>query len=199
LIKILDKKKKLFDYLYRNFFCKNKNILISGGTSIKSSMREALKKSKKINCKLILTDERLVSLNSKLRNDNFFKYLIKKKILKKNNFLNYNYKSYSCKKISKINNMLKKIKINDAVMGLGKDGHLASIFDTNYSDQSNFYLVNNSPKKPKKRITIALKNIHKCKNIILIASMKNKAKEIKNIRNNKLLKNNLKKLKLLIF
>jgi 6-phosphogluconolactonase/glucosamine-6-phosphate isomerase/deaminase len=84
-------------------------------------------------------------------------------------------------------------------MGLGKDGHLASIFDTNYSDQSNFYLVNNSPKKPKKRITIALKNIHKCKNIILIASMKNKAKEIKNIRNNKLLKNNLKKLKLLIF
>ena len=31
--------------------------------------------------------------------------------------------------------MLKKIKINDGVMGLGKDGHLASIFDTNYSDQ----------------------------------------------------------------
>tara|TARA_B110000503_G_scaffold131768_1_gene206840 strand:- start:1503 stop:1991 length:489 start_codon:yes stop_codon:yes gene_type:complete len=160
---------------------------------------EAVKKSKKINCKLILSDERLVSLNSNLRNDVFFKYLIKKKILKKNNFLNYNYKSYSHRKISKLNSRVKKIRINNAIMGLGKDGHLASIFNLDYSDQSNFYLINNSPKIPRARITIALKNIHKCKNIILIASKKNKAKEIKNIRNNKLLKNNLKKLKLLIF
>jgi len=199
LITILDNKSKLFNYLYKKFFCKNQNILISGGSSIKSILYEAVKKSKKINSKLILADERLVSLNSNLRNDIFFKGLIKKKILKKKNFINYNYKFYSKKKIDKLNDRVKKMTINVAIMGLGSNGHVASIFNLKNKNLSNFYLINNSPKIPRSRITISLKNIHKCKNIILVAAKKNKEKEIRNIRNNSLLKNNLRKLKLLIF
>ena len=88
--------------------------------------------------------------------------------------------------------------INVAIMGLGSNGHVASIFNLKNKNLSNFYLINNSPKIPRSRITISLKNIHKCKNIILVVAKKNKEKEISNIRNNSLLKNNLRKLKLLI-
>ena len=43
-----------------------------------------------------------------------------------------------------------------------------------------FYFINNSLKFPKKRVTVSLEKINKCKKIFFIASRKKKNKEIAN-------------------
>ena len=55
------------------------NLIISGGGTIKSVMKYCDKNTNFLNHQILLSDERLVGLNSKLRNDVFFKKMIKKK------------------------------------------------------------------------------------------------------------------------
>ena len=196
---IQNKKNNLFDFLYNNYLNNKKNILISGGSSIKAILKIAINKKYSLKTNFILADERLVKLNSRLRNDLFFKKLIKKKIIKKKNFINYNYNNYNLKKIISLNNKISKLKIDTCLLGLGSNGHIASVFDLNEREKKNFYLIGNSPKIPRSRVTIALTNIKKCKNIIIVSSKKNKMKEIKNISKNLLLKNILNKITLLIY
>ena len=63
----------MLEKIFRN----RNSIIISGGNTIKDLLKDY---KHKIFCKkILLSDERLVKKNSNLRNDKFFKSLIKKR------------------------------------------------------------------------------------------------------------------------
>lgn len=169
----------------RNILNSQRPIIISGGNTIKGILK--INKDKIKNKKVLLSDERLVKINSKLRNDLFFKKLVKQNILNSNQLINYKYEKFDEKKIQDMINEIKKIEFYYAILSLGSNGHFASIFNFN-NEKADYYFINNSYKFPKKRVTISLNKISKCKKIIFIGSRKNKINEIKNFNRNNLLK-----------
>ena len=174
---------------------KKKPIIISGGNTIKQLLNNYDKKI--CNRKILISDERLVKITSKLRNDIFFKKLIEKKILKSNQIINYKLDIFKQKEIDDFSNRIKKTKFYAAILSLGSNGHFASIFDL-HKRYKDFYFINNSPKFPKRRLTVSLRKISKCNKIYFIASRKNKEKEIKNFTKNKFIQNMDKK-KIVLF
>ena len=175
---------------------KKSSVIISGGNTIKGILKNYDKPIS--NTFVLLSDERLVKKSSKLRNDLFFKKLIKKKILKSFQFINYKYCDFSVDKINNISKKIEKINFKYAILSLGSNGHFASIFTTK-NESKDFYFVNDSPKFPKKRVTVSLEKISKCEKIFFIAYRKKKKREIKNFYNNKLIKKFKKKVELLSF
>lgn len=161
-----------------NKILKGKNsIIISGGSTIKNILKNY---KYKILCKkILLSDERLVKNYSKLRNDLFFRNLIKKNILKPKQLINYTLDYLDEKKVNSISSKINQIIFDYAILSLGNNGHFASIFETN-NNNKDFYFINNSLKFPKKRVTVSLEKINKCKKIFFIASRKKKNKEIAN-------------------
>lgn len=129
----------------------------------------------------LFLDERIVEKNSKELNYNLLKNLflndlIKKKLISKSQIINFNI-SLDDKKI--ITDATKKIKkIDIALFGAGEDNHIASIFKNSISlkSKNSFFIEYNSPKSPKKRISVTPKII---KNsicfIFFISSKKKKA------------------------
>jgi 6-phosphogluconolactonase/glucosamine-6-phosphate isomerase/deaminase len=191
--------KSCFFYIYNNIEPK-KNIIISGGSTVKSILRYCNNKYNLKNNKILLTDERLVPNNSNLRNDNFFYKLIKNKLINKKNFLHYPFSYFSEQKLNNFNNVIKKINFDYAIVSLGKDNHIASIFPKNNNININkeYYFIENSPKRPKKRVTISLKKIKKSKKIFLIANRNKRIDDLKKIKTSKIYKSLKKKLILII-
>jgi 6-phosphogluconolactonase/glucosamine-6-phosphate isomerase/deaminase len=148
--------------------------------------------------KILLSDERIVKRGSNLRNDVFFYNLIKKKLINKKNF--YNFKGQLINKIEakKLERQISKLNLEIAILALGSNGHIASIFKIEAKNKSNFYFIENSPKYPKKRFTISIQKISKCKIIYLIASSSHRKKEIMQIKNNFLIKKIKQKIQLLL-
>ena len=181
---------------FNKILSKNEPIIISGGTTIKKILENYHYKI--YNKKILLSDERLVRSSSKLRNDFFFKKLLKKKIIKSAQLINYKHSSYNKLEIDNISRRIKKIKFKYAILSLGNKGHFASIFEEG-NNLDDFYYINNSPKFPKKRVTVSLQKISKCKMIYFIATRKDKKIEIKNFYKNKLIKKFKKKVKLFTF
>ena len=102
----------MLEKIFRN----RNSIIISGGNTIKDLLKDY---KHKIFCKkILLSDERLVKKNSNLRNDKFFKSLIKKKIIKHKQFINYNYKKLDEKKINTFSNKISKLKFDYALLSL---------------------------------------------------------------------------------
>ena len=58
---------------------------------------------------------------------------------------------------------------------------MASIFDYNISTNLNYFFVDNSPKKPKKRVSISPKLLIDSNKIIIVAQRTKKRKEINDI------------------
>lgn len=171
--------------------------IISGGNTIKYLLKNY--NGKIYNKKILISDERLVNVNSKLRNDLFFKKLVKKKILKAEQIISYKYGEFDHKKIINFSNKIKRISFSNAILSLGSKGHFASIFHLN-KEINDFYFINNSEKFPKKRVTVSLKKILKCKKIFFLASRKKRADEIKNFKKNKLIKQlGMRKVSLITF
>lgn len=170
--------------------------IISGGNTIKSLFKNL---NIPLNNKILLSDERLVKRSSNLRNDKFFKKLIKKKLIKKNSFIHYNSSIFNKLELLRLNKKIQNIHFKYAILSLGSNGHFASIFNTQQNKQ-NYYLIKNSPKFPSKRVTISLEKLKLCEQIYLICSLKNKKKEIQNYHKNKLMKKiGLRKFKLFIY
>ena len=165
----------------------NKNnypLIISGGNTIKDIFINLDQKIRNI---ILLSDERIVKKNSKLRNDIIFDKLIKKKLILRKNFISYKLSRINEKNLSELNKKINKFNFKFAILSLGSNGHFASIFKKQKESQS-YYFIQNAPKFPKTRVTISLKKLKKCNKIIFIASIKNKKKEIKNFNKNKLVK-----------
>ena len=179
------KNKKEIIHMLEKIFRNRNSIIISGGNTIKDLLKDY---KHKIFCKkILLSDERLVKKNSNLRNDKFFKSLIKKKIIKHKQLVNYNYQELDEKKINTFSNKVSKLKFDYALLSLGSNGHFASIFKIN-NTKKNFYSIKNSPKYPKRRVTLSLDKISKSKKIFFLASRKNKKNEVLNFQKYKLIK-----------
>lgn len=184
MIKTFQNKLQLFKKLIYIIKSNKEPFIISGGNTIKELFKNL---NTKITNTILLSDERLVKSNSKIRNSFFFKKLMLKRYILKKNFIYYKSSKVNYKELENINKRIKQIKFKFAILSLGSSGHLASIFKLN-KERFDFYLINNSPKFPKSRVTVSLKKIKKCNKIIIIASKKNKINEIKNFYKNPLIK-----------
>ena len=177
----------------------NKNnypLIISGGNTIKDIFINLDQKIRNI---ILLSDERIVKKNSKLRNDIIFDKLIKKKLILRKNFISYKLSRINEKNLSELNKKINKFNFKIAILSLGSNGHFASIFKKQKESHS-YYFIQNAPKFPKTRVTISLKKLKKCNKIIFLSSIKNKKKEIKNFNKNKLVKFlGFKKVRLLVY
>ena len=151
------------------------NIIFSGGRSLLGLF--VLLDEKKIfkNCSnLYLSDERLVKQNNIHSN-----YKILNSFFGKKKYLNiFNiYESYINYKEKNSKNYLSKIsqevpphnKIDAAILGVGKDGHIASIFEDMFVIDSNNILVILKNKYEKfDRISFSLEYLSKIKKIYII-------------------------------
>ena len=195
----IDKKKKSKSRL---------SFVLTGGSSPVNLYKKLAKSNIDwSNIDLFWGDERFVSnksknSNFKLANDLF----IKKVKIKKQNLFYINTKRKDINQSSveyqnKIKNYFKnkKIKFDICLLGMGNDGHVASIFpNTNILKKSIVSPVNRGDFK---RITIGLKVINNSKKIFLWLSKKSKTSIFKKLRlkGKKIPINNLNKKKLYCF
>ena len=196
----IDKKKKSKSRL---------SFVLTGGSSPVNLYKKLAKSNIDwSNIDLFWGDERFVSnksknSNFKLANDLF----IKKVKIKKQNLFYINTKRKDINQSSveyqnKIKNYFKnkKIKFDICLLGMGNDGHVASIFpNTNILKKKS--IVSAVNRGDFKRITIGLKVINNSKKIFLWLSKKSKTSIFKKLRlkGKKIPINNLNKKKLYCF
>ena len=185
------------------------SLVLTGGDSPINLYQELAKhKIDWKNIDLFWGDERFVSQSSK--NSNYrlaYELLIKKIKISRNNIFSIN---TNIKNIVKCNenysNQIKKYFLNKKIcfdillIGMGDDGHIASIFP----GSKNFFkkhIVEIVKRKDFKRITLSLNTINNSRKIIVWLNNKNKVKKyFKLKKKGKVIPiNNLKKNKTLLF
>ena len=172
----------------------NNNIIISGGNTYLEFFK--LLKEKVVNCKInfYISDERILK-TPKIKIN---LYNIKKSFLnleKKVKFFfdiekyNISNKLFLLKKIRKEFNK-KKIKINLAFLGVGVDGHIASIFDNNIINavKEPFFLSKNKHEKFQ-RISFSFDYLKEVDQIIFVITGSDKKYLIENLKKNNYSKN----------
>lgn len=151
-----------------------KNIFLSGGESlniIKNNL-SILNLRRKSN--IYLTDERVTTNKSYLNSIKFKKIKIKKVDFKDNFNLN------NLKNLNHIDNLIPK-KNFISILGVGEDGHIASIFNLKEK-----LVLNKNTILTKRsnedffRVSLSYEYLSKSKKIFLIFSNKKKIKQIKN-------------------
>ena len=187
-----------FIRLFKAKITKNKkkrfSFVMSGGNS-PIKLYKSLAKNKFINWKKIdffIGDERFVKESSKNSNINMCKkYLLNNINISKNQIYNISTSKKSLtecchdyeKKIKKyfIN---KKVSFDLVLLGLGSDGHIASLFKKNIQEK-NTKNVNFVKKKDFKRITLTLNCLNRSNSIFLWAPGKEKSNIVKKILQDK--------------
>lgn len=164
----------IFKNLKKKILLKN-NIYISGGKSLNLFLNK-INKEKKIIAPFFLTDERLSKFKKK---KNIFN--IEKRV--KIKIIQFDYSSYK-----NLNNLKKYCNKNlpnptIAIIGIGEDGHVASIFD-NKKYKENFFICKKRGEKFS-RISVSEKMLLKSDQINIFLNKKSK-----NIFFCKLLENN---------
>ena len=196
----IDKKKKSKSRL---------SFVLTGGSSPVNLYKKLAKSNIDwSNIDLFWGDERFVSnksknSNFKMANDLF----IKKSKIKKRNLFYINTKRKDVNQSSleyqnKIKNYFKnkKISFDICLLGMGNDGHVASIFpNTNILKKK--FIVSPVNRRDFKRITIGLEIINNSKKILLWLSKKSKTSTFKKLqlKGEKIPVNNLNKKKLYCF
>ena len=154
-------------------------------------------------------DERYVSnksvnSNYHLANKTFLKYInIKKKQIFPVNTTKSSAKKSSLDYSNKIKKYFGKnnISFDIILLGMGNDGHIASIFPNDLQKKNN-KITRNVIRNDFERITINLKEINNSKFIFLWLNTKNKAKKYSQIQNNKnkqIPVNNIKRKNVVLF
>ena len=170
---------------------------IPGGKSV-SGIFTLLKNEERIpwtRVHIFMVDERLVPLfseesNFKLAKDLFINNLIEKNLLPKENVHAFITKEKPDFGLSDYENELRRYGKNYDILILsaGEDGHIASLFPDHDSIKDNsegYLLVKNSPKLPRKRVTISRKMILKSKIVMLLFLGKGKKQAYKNFLDNR--------------
>lgn len=145
------------------------SLVFPGGSSPKILLKYLSKKDIFKKCKLILSDERLT--NNKNKNNN--QMLLKNfSLLKKVNFLDILKQRHNF--LKSYDSALPK-KLDLCVLGMGNDGHVASIFDNelqlNFSEK---LIIVKKKNENFFRISLSCKYISSAKKIILLTSNKKK-------------------------
>ena len=203
-----------FISLFKSFIAKKEKLnqrftfVLTGGSS-PINLYKSLSKTKINwqNIDLFWGDERYVSQRS--NNSNFKlakKYLIDKININKKNIFAVNTrkntvgasaKNYEKKIKQYFKN--KKISFDVILLGMGSDGHIASLFPNNANVKTN-KIASSILRKDFKRITLNLNTINKAKKIFLWLNNKKKSDIYKKIRNKKKIPvNYLKKSKTNLF
>jgi 6-phosphogluconolactonase len=134
------------------------------------------------NGKIFLSDERL---NVSLKNTN--EYTIINNLKSKNiNLINFFTDSNSVNTNSISSEFTKLDYFDFTLLGIGEDGHVASIFPNNINllnSQKYISLINNSPKPPINRITMTAKCLKKSKKIVYLINGENKRHIFNNLSN----------------
>jgi len=188
---------RLFESKIRNKRKKRFSFVLTGGES-PIKLYKHLAKNKNIAWKKIdffIGDERYINENSKNSNIKMCKkYLLDKINISNNQIYKISTNKKSIKKsVEDYNIKINKYFSNNKVvfdlilLGIGKDGHIASLFKNNIKNKTN-KIVNYVERKDFLRITLTLKCINNSKSIFLWAPGKEKAVIIKKILSDKKLK-----------
>ena len=141
---------------------------LSGGRSFNEFYSSLLSRKNEISCwdkiRFCFVDERMVSLSSddsnyKLVNKLLFNKLIENKLITSDQIISLNLEA---KNIAK-DYSIRIPKIDIAFFGSGEDGHIASLFPEHellHSQSNQFISISDSPKPPKKRVTLSPKMIN---------------------------------------
>ncbi|MEG0747511.1 MAG: 6-phosphogluconolactonase [Cetobacterium sp.] len=153
------------------------NVAFSGGKTPKEFFKRLSKEDidwSKIN--IFLVDERFVPLNSQDSNYNLLKknLLDKIEIPEKNIHRIEMLKTPLDSKIDYEKKLIKyfkgNIKFDLVYLGIGDDGHTASIFDMDDVNVEDPTLITESSKYPHKRITLSMDTINKAEKKIIMAT-----------------------------
>jgi 6-phosphogluconolactonase/glucosamine-6-phosphate isomerase/deaminase len=179
------------NFFYKNAFnfitkiiLSNSIILISGGNSIKKIIQNSKKKVfiNKVRT-IILSDERIYNSINDIRTNytnlkkNFFKFYKLKK-------LSFIYFSLGRKYKTLIQNSCNKIKnkIPDAaILSLGADGHICSIFQTKNNIKICKFIDIVKPNNKIRRVTFNVNFLRKIKKIYIVANGKKKGQVLNRI------------------
>lgn len=180
---MLKNSKDILNDIYK-FILKNKrvNLVLAGGKSPLNLYKRLFAKKldwKKVN--LFLSDERIAGSNNKYSN----LFNIKKQLSKKNKYLIHplNKSSVRSKNSKRIFKMIKNSK-TISILGMGNDGHFASIFASkknynkliNINDKPGVFITEKVGLPKLKRVTLNLSGILLANKIYLIINNKTKKK-----------------------
>ena len=158
-------------------------IVLAGGSSFLESYK-ILRKSNSDWKKwyIFICDERCLPINDSKRNDKIINdvWLKNGKIPKKNiNFIKAEIGIINA--VQQYETILKNVTSFDLVLlGMGDDGHTASLFPNHCYDQNKSVVVEyNSPKHPNERISLSYSRLNKSKNIFKLVCGISKSKALK--------------------
>jgi 6-phosphogluconolactonase/glucosamine-6-phosphate isomerase/deaminase len=184
---------KAFEILNKEVKKRRKsNILVSGGNSLKKFFSLIVSKKKKMNnVNFILSDERIVSEKSSYSNVSIIKKGLINKIYKekKPNFIYpsiINMNKTNKEMCSEYNDKI-KILPTMGFLGVGHDGHIASIFynDVKIQYTNSPFLICKRKNEKFKRISVNMEFLINIPRLIIIILDKNKYNILKNIINYK--------------
>jgi len=153
---------------------------ICGGTSVKGIFSHLLNKEIQWNkIHIFMVDERCVSLNSlesnyKLAYDTFIHRLIEQYKLPQENAHPFIYDSTNAYSgLKKYENIIAKFnrKFDLILLSAGEDGHVAALYPNHRSisnESTTFFMMNDSPKPPKDRMTSSRKLLQTAQVAILL-------------------------------
>ena len=176
----------LYEYFQKHTNVTNPNIILSGGNSPKSFYQLLAKHHTEWNkFKITLSDERDVELNNKKSNEGSIKKLI--------NNDQFNKSFVGLRHTNSMNTLNRINEYHFCLLGMGLDGHFASIFPamnnlhSAYDESLSLIKVKNGfPDVP--RISMTLAEINKANNIVLLIHGEEKMDLLLKVRHeNKLL------------
>ncbi len=135
-----------------------------GGRSVKL-LNDSLKKEKRIDWKkthIFMVDERLVPINDAESNYRLLEEtLLNGMEIPKSNLHPFILSEEKDHGLKKYESEFKKYggKFDIAIFGVGEDGHIGALFPSGsiYDDSEHFFLLHDSPKPPKDRMTLSRK------------------------------------------
>lgn len=152
------------------------HLALTGGTLgnlISKNLAEKLSAGNWSGLHIWWSDERFVSLNSSERNDLAFLSNLTNADIKFHRVMGEDVESAA----AQLANEIKGIELDLIILGMGPDGHIASLFPgAIYEDEKrDVFAITDSPKPPSQRVTFSLKKINSAKAIWLVASGAGKA------------------------
>jgi len=135
-----------------------------------------------------ITDERVLPRNHKNRNDTMLNKLLFESIhIPRRNINFFDFSKGINKSLNKYSSIVEKVTNFDLVLlGIGSDGHVASLFPgRELKDKGEVIIEKSSPKRPKIRVSLSLSRLNKSFNIFKLILGKEKKKIMKAIKLNK--------------
>ncbi len=192
---ILNKKRTILHITKKISETKKQLIMLTGGKDIQLILKEKKFVNSISKKKIILSDERLID-KIKFQNQNIYR---KKKISIYLNFLSF-LKNNKYQILENIKQLKKKIDLPEiAILGIGSDGHILSIFNNNDFKKKSMIIKTKKNNENFYRASFSINYVEKIKKIYFIINFENKVKFLNNMFNNrsifykflKLKKNNL--------